>query len=436
MRSNKFLFWVLLMGVTAGCGGGSVGNPPTTGSNTGNPSAGNATGAGEGTNVPVSGSGATPVNTGDGGTVSPGSGVARNNVLAITVNGALCSANSYPNKPCVSVTVCTPGTTTCQTVTDILLDTGSYGLRIFKQALTVSLPPVTNGSGTVAECVQFGDGSADWGPVQTASVILGDEPPVQVPIQVIDATFSSRPLACQTADQGPADAGFNGILGVGLFAQDCGTTCTRQSNNRLYYACTGASCSGTTVSLANQVQNPVTLLPVDNNGVIVQLPSVPRGGVPAVDGALVFGIGTQANNSPASVATYATNQSGEFTTTIAGKTYSSFIDTGSNGLFFTAPSAALLPNCAAPDSGWFCPPATTNLTATNVGVPASQGGEVSFQIDNFTTLINTSNSVLAEIGGNMSGGFDWGLPFYFGRNVYLGFAGRGSSLGNGPYWAY
>src|SRR5258708_2737368 len=41
-----------------------------------------------------------------------------NNVMPISVNGALCSANSYPNKPCVSVTICTPGTTTCVTVTD------------------------------------------------------------------------------------------------------------------------------------------------------------------------------------------------------------------------------------------------------------------------------------------------------------------------------
>jgi hypothetical protein len=59
---------------------------------------------------------------------------AANNVIPITVNGSLCSANSYLNKPCVSVTVCTPGTSTCQTISDILLDTGSYGLRIFKQA--------------------------------------------------------------------------------------------------------------------------------------------------------------------------------------------------------------------------------------------------------------------------------------------------------------
>ena len=164
------------------------------------------------------------------------------NVMAITVNGSLCSNNSYVNKPCVSVTVCTPGTSTCQTIDDILLDTGSYGLRIFKQALNVSLTQVTSGSGSIAECIQYGDGSSDWGPVQIASVILGNEPAVQVPIQVIDSTFGNVPIACQNADKSPTDAGFNGILGVGFFAQDCGQDCSNSADNGMYYTCNGSSC--------------------------------------------------------------------------------------------------------------------------------------------------------------------------------------------------
>src|SRR5664280_392000 len=153
------------------------------------------------------------------------------NVLAVTVNGSLCSSNSYPNKPCVSVTVCSPGTSTCQTIDDILLDTGSYGLRIFKSLLTgISLTQVISGSGSLTECVQYADGSADWGPVQTADVVLGNEPAVRVPIQIIDSTFSgynSCSLNGQyTLDTSPSEAGFNGILGVGLFAEDCGSGCT------------------------------------------------------------------------------------------------------------------------------------------------------------------------------------------------------------------
>jgi hypothetical protein len=357
-------------------------------------------------------------------------------VLAITVNGSLCSSNSYPNKPCVSVTVCTPGTTNCQTITDILLDTGSYGLRLFKQALKVPLVQSTVAAGQLAECIHFGDGSAMWGSVQTASVVLGNEPAVQVPIQVIDASFGVAPSACQEADESPSEAGFNGILGIGLFAQDCGAKCTASAYNGMYYACSDTKCSGSAVALAGQVLNPVALLPEDNNGVIVQLPGVPAGGAPVLNGSLVLGIGTQSNNVPSSESMYAANQYGEFSTRLNGVTYSSFIDSGSNGLFFTPPSASLLPKCSSPNSTWFCPSAKASLSATNTGVSGSASGTVSFQISNFVSLMGSSNLVFADLGGTMSGSFDWGLPFYYGRNVYVGIEGKGSSLGTGPYWAY
>src|SRR5512144_1296331 len=117
-------------------------------------------------------SGATSLTVAVGGNGGPGV-----NVLAITVNGSLCSpatSSGYVNKPCVSVTVCSPNSTTaCQTINDILLDTGSSGLRLFKQALSVALTQVTNGTGLLAECAHFADGSSDWGPVQRADVRLG-----------------------------------------------------------------------------------------------------------------------------------------------------------------------------------------------------------------------------------------------------------------------
>jgi hypothetical protein len=363
-------------------------------------------------------------------------GATDNNVLAITVNGPLCSNNSYINKPCVSLTVCTPGTPTCQTIDDILLDTGSYGLRIFKQSLNVSLVQVTGDSGSLAECVQYADGSSDWGPIQIASVILGNEPAVQVPIQVIDSTFGTLPVACQNADKSPTDAGFNGILGVGFFAQDCGSACSNSPDNGMYYTCTESDCSGSAVALLSQVQNPVALLPQDNNGVIVELPSVPLGGVPSVNGYLVFGIGTRSNNMPSGVKTYTANLNGEFTTKFNGISYSSFLDTGSNGLFFPSPSLNVLPDCAYPDSGWFCPLSTKSFSATNKGSSGSPRGVVSFKIGYYDSLSASSNNVFAEIGGSGAGDFDWGLPFYFGRNVYMGIEGSKSSLGNGTYWAY
>ncbi len=394
MKSGKISILMIVLVLMAACGGGSSG-----------------------------GGGSTPVNTGD-------------NVLTITVNGSLCSANSYTNKPCVSLTICSPGTSTCQTINDILLDTGSYGLRIFKQALSVPLTQVTAGSGSLAECVQFSDGSSDWGPVQTASVILGNEPAVLVPIQVIDSTFASAPHACKNPDKSPADAGFNGILGIGLFAQDCGPDCSGNAGNGQYYTCNGSSCSGTTAALSNQVQNPIALLPLDNNGFIVKLPNVPSGGSPSVNGTLVLGIGTRSNNVPPKVTTYPANQVGEFITTFNGNTYSSFIDSGSNGLFFPSPSSSLLPDCAPPNSGFYCPSVIRSFSTTNTGAFGSPSGVVSFEIGDFDSLMSSPNNVFPDLGGSDVGEFDWGLPFYLGRDVYLGIDGTTSSLGNGPYWAY
>lgn len=358
------------------------------------------------------------------------------NTMNVTVNGSLCSGGSYPNKPCISVTICSPGTATCQTIDDILLDTGSYGLRLFKQVVTVPLTQTTVGGNSLAECVQYADGSAQWGPVKLADVVLGGEPAVTVPIQVIDDAFGTVPASCGTPLYSPVVAGFNGILGVGLFAEDCGSTCVSGANNGNYFTCSGASCSGSTVPLAGQVQNPVALLPQDNNGVILQLPSAQAGGSVSVNGQLVLGINTRSNNIPIGVTAYPVDSTGSFITIYNGTSdTNSFIDSGSNALFFN--SFGTIPVCTGIYADWFCPASTRSLTATNRGSGGSPSGSVAFQIGRASTLFSTFNNVFAELGGNSTFGFDWGLPFFLGRSVYVGISGRGdSSLGSGPYWAY
>jgi len=113
-----------------------------------------------------------------------------------------------------------------------------------------------------------------------------------------------------------------------------------------------------------------------------------------------------------------------------------FLDSGSNGLFFAAPSAGQLPDCGVFNAGWFCPPSLVNLSAINTGASGSPSGVVPFQIGNFNILVTSPNYVFADVGGSAPGIFDWGLPFHFGRNVYAGIEGKGSSLGIGPYVAY
>ena len=379
------------------------------------------------------------------------------NVLLLTVNGSTCdpsliaAVDGYVNDPCVSITVCTPGISTCQTINSILLDTGSFGLRIFKQLLNnVSLRQVTSGSGSLAECVQYADNTSDWGPVRTASVILGNEPAVEVPIQVIDSTFPDgtgtvAQSLCPGSDTQPSDEGFNGILGVGPLIYDCGTACVGSSTIGQYYTCNGSNCSVTTVPLTNQVQNPVAFLPTDNNGLIVQLPDVAAGGAVSLTGSVVLGIGTQLNNSLSGVFAYPLDNQGNFITTFNGVSYNdasnsdngSFIDTGSNGLFF--PSTGLTTDCSCPTGsepgcGWFCPSSILSLSATITGASGSPSATVPFQIGNYDTLTNSSNNVFPDIGGD-NPTFDWGLPFYFGHDVYIGFENK-SNLGTGQYFAY
>ena len=376
---------------------------------------------------------------GSGGNISlsnPPSGV---NVLPVTLNG------SYTNAPMVSVKICEVGSAVnCTTVSNILVDTGSYGLRVFKSTInSLNLTQINAQSGNpLAECAQFGIGST-WGPVQSADIVLATESPVTVPIQIIDSTFSGtgKPSVCSNADTDPASAGYNGILGVGLFQEDCGSGCVTSVSSQ-YYSCSGTNCSQSKALLNTQVVNPVARLTTDNNGVILQLPSIANCGAQTVNGVLILGVNTgKANNAVLanSVTIFPTNSVGELTTTFNGTNYTqSFIDSGSNGLFF--PRTSSLPSCTQTYQGqdisaFNCPYDTVNLTATlkSGGITKS----VPFVINNAYNLFSSNNYNFVDMSANWSGAFDWGLPFFFGRKVYVGINGQTSTtLGTGPYIAY
>ena len=97
--------------------------------------------------------------------------------------------------------------------------------------------------------------------------------------------------------------------------------------------------------LPSQVSNPVAAFATDNNGVALVMPAVSAGGATTLTGTLIFGIDTQANNQIGSATVYAANSSGNFTTTYKGTSLtSSFLDSGSNGLFF---SDSTIPACSS-----------------------------------------------------------------------------------------
>ena len=205
-----------------------------------------------------------------------------NNVASVIVDEGP-TGNSV-NTLFVSVTVCAPGSTTaCQTIDHVQVDTGSYGLRLLAPVLTVTLPLETlaNGS-TVAECTQFVDGFS-WGPIVTADVQIAAKRRSSVPVQVIgDSRYSTVPSDCSssggTEEDTVADFGANGILGIGPFEIDQ-PGCATAAETACYYACTTAtSCTNSAVPMPMLVSNPVTHFAADNDGIIIELPSVPSAG--------------------------------------------------------------------------------------------------------------------------------------------------------------
>jgi uncharacterized protein DUF3443 len=375
---------------------------------------------------------------------SGGSTPAGSNVVSVVVDAGPTSTSPDVNTLFTTVTVCVPGTTSCQTIDHIQVDTGSFGLRLLASVLTVTLPVQTLANGaSLLECTQFVDGYS-WGPVALADVQISDEMASSVPVQVIgDPNFTSVPANCSsvgTAEDTVAAFGANGILGVGVFAQDCGSGCVNTVDNDVYYSCTSTLCEPTIVALANQVPDPVTLFAMDNNGVIIQLPTVAAQGAATVTGSMIFGIDTQTNNKSGGQKVLTVDSTaGQITTVFNGQSLNqSFLDTGSNGLFFNDTSITACSESGLTD--FYCPAATQSFSATLQG-QNNASASVSFSVGDAATLGGNDASLVAfpTLAGpytNSADTFDWGLPFYYGRTVYTAFENGTTSVGAGPYVAF
>jgi hypothetical protein len=95
--------------------------------------------------------------------------------------------------------------------------------------------------------------------------------------------------------------------------------------------------------------------------------------------------------------------------------------------------------------GFFCPVTTVNLSAVNQGANGASS-TVQFSIANAATLFATGDAAFNDLGGPTAGlgspaavstdYFGWGLPFFFGRNVYTAIEAMSTPAGARPYWAY
>ncbi|MFT4069206.1 DUF3443 domain-containing protein [Paraburkholderia sp.] len=418
---------VLALFVSA-CGGGGGGDSGSGGSGNAGTTAGSSSSS---TSSPAA---PTVTNT------SPSPQVLAANAVRVTVDSGV---SNVPNMPFVSITLCAPGTTQCQTIDHVLVDTGSWGVRVFASQLPASmnLPQQKDGAGNpVAECMQFFDGYT-WGAVKLADLQIAGEKAESLPIQVIDPAYAALPADCAAvgaARNTPGALQANGILGIGVFRHDCGANCVHQAIPATYYGCGGTSCTSIPLAEQYQVANPVPYFTTDNNGSILSLPAV-SGGAASVSGQLVFGIGTQSNNALGNAQVIGVNPSdGTFTTVQNGTTYTrSIFDSGSTGLFF---QTALMPACANPNGAYYCPLSTQQLSALIEGVNGATSA-VTFDVGNAASIAQTygGDAALPLLAGPAfvtSAVFDWGLPFFYGRNVYAAIEQQSTPGGTGPYVAY
>jgi hypothetical protein len=408
---------------------------------------------------------------GNGGTVISIDSPTGPNTTEIVVDSGPPSgfALGAANIPYVTVTVCAPGSATdCVTIDHVFLDTGSVGLRLLKSAVA-SLPlpaigvPADAASGTTAgralECYPFVLGAV-WGPLVSADLSIGGEAATSLPVQLIDdATPMSDPAPadCIAAANGGLQNSVsslqaNGILGIGMVAYDCGLACATgdySSGYTLYYSCPGApgsACAPAAIPSALQTQNPVAHFAVDNNGTMITLPALPDLGAGVARGRLVFGIGTQSNNQiPPSAGMYFVDPDPSspsylyFSTTSGATAYAdSYVDSGSNALFFE--DATIAQGCqssTASSGGWYCPPAVLHRTAT-VTDAFGTTGSVDYSVANADVLFSSSSVAFAGLAGSAGQGasaFVWGVPFFYGRSVFTSIWGQVLSPA-GPWNAF
>jgi len=295
-----------------------------------------------------------------------------------------------------------------------------------------------------------------FGSVRSGDFTIGGETVASMALQVVGDTtggFATVPNSCSSTGGSNMNTvqalGANGIIGIGNTETDCGSGCiTTNQSGAIYYDCPSSGCS-TIVARASsisapfqQLPNPVAAFATDNNGTILSLPSVAAAGVVTATGTLYFGIGTQSNNGLGSASVIPFNNDGYVTATYNGATLrDSFLDSGSNYYYFVDTS---ITGCTQTNyTGFYCPGSPLSLTPTLSG----SNGSISaaFTLYNaYTDPAATSNAV-PGIGANPNGlsfsnpinnSFDFGLPFFYGRNVYTAIQGRIAGGVSGPYYAY
>jgi Protein of unknown function (DUF3443) len=390
-----------------------------------------------------------------------------NNTVALKAGFGPNGANGgLVNGIFTNINVCQHGSTNCVPIDNVLVDTGSIGLRIISSALgSVKLSQILQNNNALLECIQYGDTSYSWGPMQIGDVQIAGEQALNIPVQVIGATNLAVPSTCLTNPVNPSlpgtppgnedtlqSLGANGILGIGDGIFDCGSFCTKNSTGSGYFTCPNGTCAEVAVATGSQAVNPVSQFSsLDKNGVMITFPPVGTTGASTLSGTMNFGIATQSDNALGNVTLFAMDACGDFPsvtfngvsyadtscTSGSGTSFGAFVDTGSNALYVLDAgtlSSFGISDCPSSSNvpGFYC--VTGGGTATLSGISLMGNGNVgaaaiSLSIADAVTLVKTNNAVFNNLGGDSGSSpstdfFDLGSPFFFGRTVFIGIAGE------------
>jgi hypothetical protein len=312
-----------------------------------------------------------------------GCGVATNighaNIAPLYVDGDPCNSTEFgitANVAFTNIKICAPGNkTNCQVIDHVIVDTGSTRLRIASSvfnsnpSLLHAMPYVPTSPGQIlTNCATFGTGLT-YGPVQTADVYIADKFVQNIPLQV----YGQNLPQCGSPQSPPG----NGLLGVALVGGAGG-----------YFSCNTDGKTGCQpdVSPSIVIPNPVSKFQNDNNGVTIALSQIPpSGSTKPVLGLLIFGVGTQADNTPpeGTIPLLADPIFGGINLSLNGNNSPALIDSGTSTLLVNLS----LPNCSFTFPG-YCP---STPQCTFAGYCPSSDIDISLLLSGF-------NATTIEVG--------------------------------------
>ncbi len=373
------------------------------------------------------------------------------NVIPVTVGRSLVSPSV--NVPLVTIKVCVPGTQICQSIDHVLLDTGSTGLSIFSNTTggeinttMTPLPHLQDVLGrNIYDCFAYGDGFVDAGGMYQADVYIGNH---KAPIQTIGvfgdsetyfSTLCQRNPVVNTqpsgdyviqSPSGTIGRGINGILGIAPYKLSLINETTAQACDSLF------SCVAYQYTSVNAPSNILSRLTTDNNGFTLSLPSltIPADSEynsPPFTGNIILGINTKSNNIITSTPIYLSSEGYIFCYSGSWKANILF-DTGGVAYFIGNSLINLLtPYGYSIVYGDFI--ALPDNESLHITLPSydAHNTKINLEItisDTATMKKIWAGSVIPDLVftnniPQLSNTFDFGIPFFFGKNVSFLFDG-------------